>query len=154
MRRRSGTGAGWSRRSGCDCSVWTRSPPQMAGPGHRAFAAGPGRAGQHAGYNVYNTQRARWLGWLDPAAGTGTYARSTSGSVSAQNRLPAHRRAPDAAVAGRGGGVDRELLQQARASAAQVQPLASQCAAIRKLIPWRTLAEVLESSLDSHRSNP
>lgn len=106
------------------------------------------------GYNVYNTQRAHWLGWLDPAAGTGTYARSTRGSVSARTvyqRIGEPRMLLWLAEAA---GVDPELLQQARESAAQVQPLASQCAAIRKHIPWRTLAEALESSLDSPRRHP
>lgn len=57
MRRRPCTGAGWWRRSGCDCSVWTRSRRNgWPGPS-RAFAAGPGRrAGQHAARD--------WLGWL------------------------------------------------------------------------------------------
>lgn len=106
------------------------------------------------GYNVYNTQRAHWLGWLDPAAGTGTYALTTRGSVSARTvyqRIGEPRMLLWLAEAA---GVDPELLLQARESTAQVQPLASQCAAIRKLIPWRLLAEVLESSLDSFRRHP
>jgi hypothetical protein len=28
------------------------------------------------GYNRYTTQKAHWLGWLSPSAGTGTYPRS------------------------------------------------------------------------------
>ena len=104
------------------------------------------------GYKVYNTQRAHWLGWLDPAAGTGTYPRSSMGDVSARTvcqRIGEPRMLLWLAEAA---GVDSELVQQARDSAAQNESLASQCATIRKLLPWRTLAEVLESSLDSPSS--
>ena len=106
------------------------------------------------GYNVCNMQRAHWLGWLDPAAGTGTYALSTRGSVSARTVYQRIGEPRMLLWLAEEGGVDPELLQQARESAAQGQPLASQCSAIRKLIPWRTLAEALESSLDSSRSHP
>lgn len=93
------------------------------------------------GYNVYSTQKDHWLGWLDPSAGTGTYPRRTSATARAvYNRI----------------GEPKMLLWLVNASGADNGPasstteassiagsLASQCAAIRKAVPWRMVAEAL-----------
>lgn len=36
------------------------------------------------GFNLYQTQKDHWLGWLDPSAGTGTYPRQTGADVPAR----------------------------------------------------------------------
>jgi len=37
------------------------------------------------GYNKYQTQKAHWLGWLNPDAGTGSYPRSSGNDQGARN---------------------------------------------------------------------
>lgn len=51
------------------------------------------------GYNKYTTQKAHWLGWLDPAAKTGASEGERTGRV---KRVQPHRRAQDAALANLG----------------------------------------------------
>lgn len=42
------------------------------------------------GYNNYTTRKDHWLGWLNPAAGTGTYPRRTGKNESAPRRVQPH----------------------------------------------------------------
>jgi hypothetical protein len=101
------------------------------------------------GYNQYLTQKDHWLGWLNPHAGTGTYPRSTGANVSARmvyNRIGEPKMLLWLASAA---GAPPELVTQARKAADQVVPLASQCAAVRKVLPWRVLAEVLDGKVNS-----
>ena len=37
------------------------------------------------GYNDYNTQKDHWIGWLNPAAGTGTYQRANGSQRDARD---------------------------------------------------------------------
>lgn len=96
------------------------------------------------GYNQYTTQKDHWLGWLNPAAGTGSYPRRTGGHVSANtvyNRIGEPKMLWWLAAAA---GVDQGLLDEAKARVDTQKPLSSQCANFRKVVPWRTLVESLE----------
>jgi len=99
------------------------------------------------GYNTYTTQKAHWLGWLNPGVGTGTYPRSGRPERDARdvyNRIVEPKlllwlaRAAD---------VNPELLAAAIADASHKSKLASKSAAIRKNIPWAVLVEALRRRL-------
>lgn len=101
------------------------------------------------GYNQYRTQKDHWLGWLNPDAGAGTYPHSTGANVTARmvyNRIGEPKMLLWLASAS---GAASELVTQARQAADQVVPLASQCAAVRKVLPWRVLAEALDGKVNS-----
>lgn len=97
------------------------------------------------GYNLYTTQKDHWIGWLNPGNGTGTYPRQTGKNASAKviyNRIGEPKMLLWLSQAS---GVEDELLSQARVTAGLLNPLASQCAAIRKILPWRTVADALDA---------
>ncbi len=105
------------------------------------------------GYNQYTTQKDHWLGWLNPAAGTGSYPRRTGANVAAKtvyNRIGEPKMLWWLASAA---GVDQTLLDQAQGRVDPQTPLSSQCAEFRKLVPWRTLAESLELAIQNQTSN-
>jgi hypothetical protein len=105
------------------------------------------------GYNQYTTQKNHWLGWLNPAAGTGSYPRRTGANVAAKtvyNRIGEPKMLWWLATAAR---VDQGLLDEAKARVDTQKPLSSQCAEFRKLVPWRTLAESLELAIQNQTSN-
>jgi hypothetical protein len=104
-------------------------------------------AAKTQGYNHYRTQKDHWLGWLNPAAGTGSYPRRTGTNVTARtvyNRIGEPKMLLWLASAA---DLPSSLVDQARAEAAPLKALSSQCAVIRQHIPWRTLAEALESMI-------
>jgi hypothetical protein len=98
------------------------------------------------GYNNYNTQKDHWLGWLNPSAGTGAYARKTSNDLGARgvyNRIVEPKMLLWLVAAA---GVRPALLRSAREAADAVSSLASKSAAIRKHAPWEVVAEALRSA--------
>ncbi|MFM1907419.1 MAG: hypothetical protein RLZZ591_1096 [Pseudomonadota bacterium] len=105
------------------------------------------------GYNQYTTQKDHWLGWLNPAAGTGSYPRRTGANVAAKmvyNRIGEPKMLWWLASAA---GVGQSLLDEAQGRVDAQTPLSSQCAEFRKLVPWRTLAESLELAIRNQTSN-
>lgn len=105
------------------------------------------------GYNHYTTQKDHWLGWLDPTAGSGSYPRRTGDNVPARtvyNRIGEPRMLWWLASAAR---VDQCLLDEAKAAMNPQMALSTQCAAFRRFVPWRTLAESLDLSVQSQISN-
>ena len=95
------------------------------------------------GYNQYQTQKDHWLGWLNPAAGTGTYPRSTGDGASARkvyNRIAEPKMLIWLASAA---GVAPELVAQARAAADAEPRFMSKCGAVRKFLPWTLVADAL-----------
>jgi hypothetical protein len=99
------------------------------------------------GYNTYTTQKDHWLGWLDPAAGTGTYPRRTGANATARsvyNRIGE----PEMLLwLARASGIAPERVDAATRATLAAPKLASKCKAIRALIPWRMVAEALTESL-------
>lgn len=95
------------------------------------------------GYNVYRTQKAHWLGWLNPAAGTGTYPRRSDDKTTARmvyNRIGEPKMLLWLISAAQ---VPPKLVAEARQAAEGDAALSSRCASIRKLVPWRIVADAL-----------
>lgn len=101
------------------------------------------------GFNLYQTQKDHWLGWLDPSAGTGTYPRQTGASASAckvYNRIMEPKML--LWLAGTAG-VSLQRVAEARVAADQHRAFASKCAAVRKVLPWRLVADLLMADTES-----
>ena len=101
------------------------------------------------GYNQYTTQKAHWLGWLNPAAGTGSYPRAENGKRDARdvyNRIVEPKLLLWLVTAAE---VSPQLIRAANDEASTKTGLASKSAAIRKHIPWKTLADALHRQLDT-----
>ena len=95
------------------------------------------------GYNVYQTQKAHWLGWLDLSKGTGAYSRSASDERDARdvyNRIVEPKMLIWLADTA---GVDREKLRLALIEAGGISGLASKSAAVRRHIPWPEIEQAL-----------
>lgn len=95
------------------------------------------------GYNQYRTQKDHWLGWLDPSAGTGSYRRRTGEDAPARlvyNRIGEPKMLLWLAEAA---GVAAELIAEARSAADKHDRLSSKCGAVRKVVPWRVVADAL-----------
>lgn len=99
------------------------------------------------GYNSYTTQKDHWLGWLNPAAGTGTYPRaggSDRDACDVYNRIVEPKLLLWLAEAAE---VNPDLRVAATADASSKVKLASKSAAVRRHIPWSVLAEALRRKL-------
>jgi hypothetical protein len=95
------------------------------------------------GYNTYTSQKAHWLGWLNPNSGTGTYVRASNPNRDARdiyNRIVEPKMLLWLAEAA---GVCPSLVNSAKEDASQKMKLASKSAAIRKHIPWQVIVDVL-----------
>lgn len=95
------------------------------------------------GYNRYATQKAHWLGWLNPAAGTGTYPRSEAPGRDAKyvyNHIVEPRLLLWLIAAS---GIDPSVVQAAQQAAASASKLPSKSAAVRRVVPWTVLCERL-----------
>lgn len=95
------------------------------------------------GYNKYTTQKAHWLGWLNPASGTGSYPRTSGnegGARNVYNRIVEPKMLLWLASAA---GVREELVGAARAAAANDAPMPSRAAAVRKHVPWAEVEAAL-----------
>lgn len=96
------------------------------------------------GYNAYTTQKYHWLGWLDPAAGTGTYSRKSapgSGARSVYNRIVEPKLLIWLISAAN---VPVDLVHRATSEAESAPTLAGKSAAIRRHVPWEAIAEALK----------
>jgi hypothetical protein len=101
------------------------------------------------GFNVYQTQKEHWLGWLDPSAGTGTYPRQNNDERDARdvyNRIVEPKMLVWLATAAK---VELTLLHTAIAAANASEKMPSKSAAIRKYIPWA----VVEAALALQQEN-
>ena len=91
-------------------------------------------------------QRDHWLGWLDPSAGTGTYPRRTGkgkGVRDIYNRIVEPKMLLWLINAA---GVSKDLTDAAAKAAEGATSLAGKSAAIRRLVPWAQVANVLRES--------
>lgn len=96
-----------------------------------------------SGYNEYTTQKAHWLGWLSPVAGTGSYPRR-SGNERGARYVYNHIVEPKMLLwLIAAAGVRQELVDVVRATAASGAPMPTRAAAIRKLVPWVELEVAL-----------
>ena len=95
------------------------------------------------GYNKYTTQKAHWLGWLNPSAKTGTYARKDVPGRDAKyvyNHIVEPKLLLWLIAAS---GLSQSIVEAAREAAASASSMAGQSAAIRRVAPWATLCEQL-----------
>jgi hypothetical protein len=95
------------------------------------------------GYNKYTTQKAHWLGWLNPAAKTGTYPRASGngrGARNVYNRIVEPKMLLWLISAS---GVRQDLVGSARAAAVNDAPMPTRAAAVRRHVSW----EEVESAL-------
>jgi hypothetical protein len=95
------------------------------------------------GYNKYTTQKAHWLGWLNPAAGTGTYPRSEAPGRDAKyvyNHIVEPKLLLWLIAAS---GLTPSVVQAAQHAAVSVSGLPSKSAAIRRVVPWSVLCAQL-----------
>jgi hypothetical protein len=96
------------------------------------------------GYNTYTSQRDHWLGWLDPAARTGTYPRqsgNTRGARGVYNRIVEPKMLLWLA---RAAGISQQVIEAATIAAGQANSMPSKAAAVRKHVPWEAVAESLK----------
>ena len=95
------------------------------------------------GYNKYTTQKAHWLGWLDPSAGTGTYPRSDGPNRDAKyvyNHIVEPKLLLWLISAA---GVSPRTILAAHKAAASVPKMPSKSKAIRRVVPWSVVCEQL-----------
>ena len=88
------------------------------------------------GYNNYTTQKAHWLGWLNPSLQTGTYSRSSGndgGARNVYNRIVEPKMLLWLIAAA---GVRKELADAALGAAAKDGLMPGKAAAVRKHVPW------------------
>jgi hypothetical protein len=84
----------------------------------------------------YRSQKEHWLGWLSEYGGAGYYGRKSRG-LSAQFAYNHIMCPPMLLWIGEASGVARKEILEAKNAALSARPtLASQCAAIRKTVPW------------------
>lgn len=99
------------------------------------------------GYNKYTTQKAHWLGWLNPAAKTGTYPRASGNERGARN-VYTHIVEPMMLLwLISASGVRKDLIESARLAAAIDAPMPTRAAAVRKHIPWEVAQGALSKRM-------
>ena len=98
--------------------------------------------------NWYHSQKEHWLGWLSEYRGPGAYGRK-NGNRSAEFVYNHIVCPPMVLWLGEALGVSKERVAKAKSAAlGSGSALGSQCAAIRKIIPW----EMIESRLGETRT--
>lgn len=106
------------------------------------------------GYNQYTTQKAHWLGWLNPTAGTGSYPRSTGAGRDAKY-VYNHIVEPKLLLWLVGAaGVQAELVALARASAEAAKSMPAKSAAVRRQVPWATVCHALLQKSQANAAQP
>ena len=101
------------------------------------------------GYNTYTTQKDHWLGWLNPAGGTGTYPRTGGTERDARdvyNRIAEPKLLLWLAAAAE---VSPIRIEAARGEAESKVRLNSKAGAIRKHVSWQVLSEALHRKLSA-----
>lgn len=106
------------------------------------------------GYNRYATQKAHWLGWLDPLSGTGTYPRNVSDPDLARTVYNQIGEPKMMLWLARAAGADERDLAAADVAISQAPSMRGQCGAVRRVLPWRRVGELLLTERFSSRSYP
>ena len=97
------------------------------------------------GYNLYNSQKSHWLGWLDTKSTSGTYQRKDAPNRDAKF-VYNHIMEPKmllwliSAL-----GVDDKLITNAQINAGNAKTMAGSCAAIRKVVSWEDLELIISN---------
>jgi len=91
----------------------------------------------------YKTQKEHWLGWLAEYGGPGAYGRKGSKNQDAEfayNHIVEYRMLIWLIKAA---GVETKLVRQAKSIVDEEKSMASNSAAIRKIVPWKVLSTAL-----------
>lgn len=100
----------------------------------------------------YRSQKEHWLGWLAAYDGPGAYGRATHSGRDAQFIYNHIQCAPMLFWLAEAVEVDPEILKSAfSAVIGSPRRGASQCGALRKIIPWNAIAENLTHGSNSKR---
>src|ERR1700733_1454024 len=100
---------------------------------------------------AYRSQKEHWLGWLSEYDGPGAYGRKTSVVRSAEFAYNHVVCPPMVLWLGEVSGVKRSLVNQAKIAGLDAsRTLQGKCAAIRRIVPWSNIEELL---LDSAATN-
>ena len=97
------------------------------------------------GYNLYDSQKSHWLGWLDSKSNTGTYQRRDAPNRSAKfvyNHIMEPKMLLWLISAS---GVDQKFIVKAKDGADNAKTMASSCAAIRKVVSWEDLELIISN---------
>lgn len=98
----------------------------------------------------YSSQKEHVVGWLNELDGPGAYGRKTRG-LGAKHMYTHFQCAPGLLWVAEALGESAEVVRLAADNAADVWTgggrAASECAAIRRIIPWSRIAELLEGDL-------
>ena len=92
----------------------------------------------------YKSQKVHWLGWLSEYDGPGFYNRQ-NGKRSAEFVYNHINCAPMVLWLGEVSGISKTKVSEAKRAALSARgTLSSQCAAIRKVIPWRIIEAMVK----------
>lgn len=93
----------------------------------------------------YNDQRDHWLGWLSEYDGPGAYDRKGGENRDAKYSYNHIQCPPMQLWLGEAAGIPKAIVQSAMNEALKAKKTyASQCKAIRDVIPWESIKEVLK----------
>lgn len=105
--------------------------------------AGPEVPKGTQGYAHYTTQKDHWLGWLDPDRKPVTYVRADPFGRGAKTTYNAIGEPKMLLYLIAAAGMPEAPLEEARLAARDKKALSSQCAAIRRVVPWAAMEEAL-----------
>lgn len=95
--------------------------------------------------NWYRSEKEHWLGWLDEYQGPGAYGRQDQATDDAQKVYNRVQSAPMLLWLAEAARIEKLALSKAIAEVkAAGRSGASQCAALRRVIPWSAIAERLD----------
>ncbi|MFT0847310.1 hypothetical protein VR010_06075 [Actinomycetaceae bacterium L2_0104] len=96
------------------------------------------------GRHWWSSQKEHMVAWFRELSGAGKYKRKSRG-LGARHGYNHFQCAPGLLWLAEALGEDTAVVQEAAAAAGGVGRPASQCAAIRRKIPWRRIAALLEA---------
>ena len=96
------------------------------------------------GYNRYTTQKAHWLGWLNPNNYTGSFERRGAEYRDAEFVYNHIIEVKMLLYLIGESGLDGEIQAAARQAAEEGKTLAGKSAAVRRVVPWAMMEEALK----------
>ena len=99
------------------------------------------------GDHWWSSQREHLIGWFSQLAGPGAYDRKSK-NLGAKHGYNHFQCAPGLLWLAEALGEDPSIVQRAAAEAGGIGRPAAQCAAIRRIIPWQRIAELVSSFIN------
>lgn len=114
-----------------------------------AFEAKKDSQSSHPHSTWYRSQKEHWLGWLGEYSGPGAYARKNA-NRDAQFIYNHFQCSPGLLWLAEASGVSPKLLILGRDAMQRAgERPASQCAAFRKVVPWKVVDEAIKQRLNN-----